>query len=133
LTTFGDRRLRLNFNDVPSYRFGSLLALRRKVLPGFRLEKCPGLVCAVPLSHGYANGRGLALCVENPAFQGAHRATTGIGKRLPGGSEIAGRDCRTSNWDDLTDAVGFQLSLRVQPLDRQSAERDAGEQCIESS
>lgn len=52
----------------------------------------------------------------------------GIRYRLPGGSEVAGRDCRTSNWFDLTDAIGFQLGLRVQPLDRQAAERDAGEQ-----
>ena len=52
----------------------------------------------------------------------------GIGYRLPGGIDVAGRDCCTSNWFDLTDAVGFQLGLRVHPLDRQAAEREAGEQ-----
>ena len=92
LTTFGDRRLRLNFNDVPH----SLLALRRKVLPGFRLEKCLGVVCTVPHGHGYLRGSGRALYVENLAVQGAHGVTMGIGYRLPGGIEVAGRDCRTA-------------------------------------
>ena len=43
-----DRRLRLNFNDVPPYRFCGLFALRRKVLPGFRLENA---LAASALSH----------------------------------------------------------------------------------
>src|SRR6187200_878725 len=71
--------LRLNFNDVPPHGFCSLLPFRHKVLPDFRLEKRSGGVGTLPLGHGYANGRGLALCVENPAFQGAHRATARIG------------------------------------------------------
>nr|WP_262047589.1 MFS transporter [Bradyrhizobium sp. Bra78] len=128
LTTFGDPRLRLNFNDVPPYRFRSLLPLGRKVLPGFGLEKCPGGVCTVPLSHGYANGGRLALCVEDPPFQGAHGASTGVGQRLPGSSEVARRHCRTANRDDLTNTIGFQPGLRLQPLDRQATDCDTGEQ-----
>ena len=53
----------------------------------------------------------------------------GIVYRLPDISKVARRERRATNWFDLGDTVRFQLSLRVEPLHRDSANCDARNQC----
>src|SRR5260370_37118367 len=59
------------FDGVPSYGFGCLVTLRRKVLPSCRVVKCLRLIQAVPLGDGHAHGRRRAL-------HGDHLSTTRV-------------------------------------------------------
>src|SRR3984893_7051833 len=116
LTQVGlEKELFLDLHNVPAYRLLRFVTLGCQVCPGLRLIKCNRIVHAVPLDDGHILGSCRSFYVLNPSVQGAQCVTVGLLDRLADGWEVAGLGCSIDHFD-LADTVGFQLSLRVQPL-----------------
>src|ERR1700758_4650250 len=93
LTAVRWTRLLLDFDDVSPYDLDSLVALRRKVSPGFRLVECQSVVHAIPFDDRQTLGGRLPFYLNDPSGRGAQGATMGHFNRLAGRRQVCGLGC----------------------------------------
>jgi hypothetical protein len=107
------RRLIRSFDDELPYYFDCLITLRRKVLPGCRVDPCLRLIQAVPLAETHTLGSHAHDC--NNLSSSAETSTTGglLRSLVNGAIRSSGRGIEHFA---IGDNVGFGLCLGVQPL-----------------